>query len=254
VVIGAAAPPGTRILAARLARPMPANPIGEPVAVDVEPVVTSLDQGPGRDVAWFEAPGGRAWPPGVYVVALETTSPAGGGQLLYATTLLPGSARSTSVPLAAARTWSRFAGAWGVAAGLVEPLDGPARLAVRYAAQTPEPVSASGADFSRRCLEVNIVDTATPILGLTHPFDQAPDAIRLERVYLDGTASLPAPSVARSVVPGLTIVAAGEGTAWPPGWYRLVIRTGDAAIALPVCVGEVGGTLLRVPPGAGSRG
>jgi hypothetical protein len=64
----------------------------------------------------------------------------------------------------------------------------------------------------------------------------------------------PLPAQARSVLPGLSLVGPGEGRTWAPGWYRLLVTDGGVTRALPVCVGEVSGSLLAVPPGAGTRG
>jgi hypothetical protein len=254
VAVGVAAEPGLRIDTARLVRMLPDGPASRPVLLDTAvPIVTNIDDVPRRDVVGFEAPGGRPWPAGIYAVQLVATGPAGLLTRTYPITLLPGSARSVPAPLAAARAWARFAGSWGIAAGLREPLEGPARLAIRYAPQVPEPVAARGADFSRRCLEVNLVDTAQPILGISHPLGAAPDSIGLERIFLDGTTAGPDPAVARSVVPGLTLVAAREGAEWAPGWYRLILGQDGSATALPFCVGRVIGSMLAVPADAGRR-
>jgi hypothetical protein len=252
VALGAGAPAGSTIDGARLVRLLPGDPLTRPLVLDDVPgVVTNIDDIPYQDVVRFEAPGGAPWPAGVYAIEVAGSGPGGTAVRSYGITLLPGSARAVPVPLAATRAWARFAGRWGVAAGLLEPLDGPARLAVRYAAQAPEPTVSGAADFSRRCLYVNLIDTAQPILGLGHPVDAAPDSIQVQQVFLDGTRALPAPAVARAVIPGLSLVAAGDGSTWAPGWYRLIVTQGTASSALPFCVGSVTGSVLAVPPQAG---
>ena len=252
VALGAAAPPGSTIESASLVRLLPEGPNGQPIVLhSTFAVVTNIDDEPYREVVRFEAPEGRPWAPGVYVIQITATGPAGSQLAAYPITLLPGSARAVPPALTAARAWSQFAGAWGVAAGLLEPVEGPPRLAIRYAPQTPETMVSGGADFSRRCLEVNLVDAAQPILGLGHPIDWGLDSIQVQRVFVDGTVARAAPAVAQSIVPGLSLVAARDGAAWSPGWYRLILRRADVTTALPFCVGQVAGSSLVVPPQAG---
>jgi hypothetical protein len=252
VALGVAAPPGATIASARLIRLLPEGTAGQPTVLEDAPaVVTNIDDEPYREVVRFEAPGGRPWAPGAYAIQLSAMGPSGGRLLRYPITLLPGSARAIPAPLTAIRAWSRFAGSWGVAAGLLEPLEGPPRLAVRHAPQTPEATISGGADFSRKCLEVNLVDAAQPILGIAHPVDWVPDEIAVQRVFLDGTVATAAPSVAPSIVPGLSLVAARDGAAWSPGWYRLILSAPGPTTALPFCVGQVSGSSLLVPPQAG---
>ena len=257
VAIGAAGPPDMVIHGARLVRLMPGSGTGtRALGADnrTRPVVDLLSNRPYREAIRFEEPDGRAWEPGIYAVVVEGGGSAGNDVFAYVITLLPGSARQVAAPLAATRAWARFAGRWGVAAGLAEPIDSPGRLAIRFSAQEPEPVIAGGADYTRRCLEVNLVDSAQAILGISHPYDVQLSAIGIQRVYTDGSVMQPLPAQARSVVPGLSLVGAGEGSTWAPGWYRLLVTEGGVTRALPVCVGEVGGGQLAVPAGVGTRG
>jgi hypothetical protein len=241
---------------ARLVRLLPGTGSGSGiVSADnrARPIVDLLSDRPYREAIRFDEPEGRAWEPGVYAVFVEGNGSAGNDVFAYVITLLPGTARQVAVPLAATRAWARFAGSWGVAAGVAEPIDSPGRLAVRFSPQQPEPLVAGGADFTGRCLEVNLLDTAQAIAGISHPYDVQLDAIGIERVYADGSVRQPLPAQARSVLPGLSLVSPGEGSTWAPGWYRLLVTWGGVTRALPVCIGAVEGNRLAVPPGVGVR-
>lgn len=254
VAIGVVAPGGLDVHDGRLMRLLPGAGGGALSAADrARPVIDLLANEPLREAVRFHEPDGRAWEPGVYAILIEGNGPAGRDVLAYVITLLPGSARQIAAPIAAARAWARFAGQWGVAAGLRDPLDAPGRLAIRYAAQQPESITGGAGDFSRRCLEVNLLDRAQPIVGISHPYSVQPDGVGIQRVFLDGSVELPQPAVARSVIPGLTLVAAAEGSTWAPGWYRLLVRSGGTLVSLPVCVGSVDGSHLAVPATAGQR-
>ncbi len=254
VSLGVVGPDGMSIEDARLVRLHPGPSTASDGGVGrASPVVTTLSRQPLRQSVRFDEPDGAAWEPGSYAIVVEGTVGASHDGVAYMFTLLPGSARHTSAPLAATRAWARFAGRWGIAAGLLDPLDAPGRLAIRYAATGPETILGGGADYTHRCLEVNLVDSTQPILGVGHPAGIRPGAVEVQRVYLDGSVTLARPATALTVLPGLTLVAAGEGSAWAPGWYRLIVHTDTTSISLPVCVGSAGPGYLAVPGDAGLR-
>lgn len=256
VTFGVVAPDGLRVDSGKVVRLRPGLAGGPTGPADrAVGVPTDIEGRAGvvRQAVRFDEPDGRAWEPGTYAILVDGVGPNGHDTVGYLLTLLPGSARTTAVPLAATRAWARFSGRWGIAAGLLEPLDAPGRLAIRYAATPPEAVVSGGADFTTRCLEVNLIDTGLPILGIGHPTGIRPGAVEVQRVYLDGSVSLARPVTALSVLPGLTMVAPPEGSAWSPGWYRMVVHTDTARLGLPVCVGSSGPGYLTVPSDAGTR-
>lgn len=165
----------------------------------------------------FRAPGGSAFPPGVYRVDARWTESGEVRTASYHLELKPGEGATDALPLGAARRFAEVAGTEAIV-GEADPPSGLQDLA---------------------CADGDEAILADPpaIIGFGHPIDDPPTEVMAE-LLLDGTRRLDQPLlVARSAIPGLTLIAPANAAAFAPGAYRLTIGEGRAARVSTICAG-----------------
>lgn len=175
----------------------------------------------------FRAPGGGAWPPGVYRISVAWSDAGGAHDRSWHVELRPGPVRELPPMLLAARGFARYAGASGVVVGTAEPLDGgPRSVAIRLLRPTPDDVTGFPARDQVRCDGVR-VDGLAGIAGVAHPVDAPPSKVTA-RVLFEFSRSEEQPILtAADDVPGLILVAPAGDMALTSSVYRF--RVGDDA-------------------------
>jgi hypothetical protein len=177
----------------------------------------------------FRAPGGGAWPAGVYGVEAGWTDAAGTHRASYAVELRPGRQATPPPALAAARALANRAGSDGVLGIPRWPVDGLRRAFVE------------GVDLTCGARGSMLPTGEQPaLLAIGHPVGVDVSTARLE-LLLDGgrTRSMPV-LIARDVVPGLSLLAPASGQAFPTGVHRLDVGDGADARTTRVCIGVAG--------------
>lgn len=177
----------------------------------------------------FRAPGGGAWPAGVYGVDARWSDASGTHRATYAVELRPGRQSAPPPALAAVRALANRAGTEGVLGIPRWPVDGLRRAFVE------------GVDLTCGASGSTLPSGEQPaLLAIGHPVGEDVSATRLELV-LDGgrTRSMPV-LIARDVVPGLSLLAPAGGQAFPSGVHRLSVGEGAAARTTRVCIGVAG--------------
>ena len=185
----------------------------------------------------FRNPGGGAWTPGVYRLAVVWADADGLHDRSWHVELRPGPIRYFPRMLAAAQGWARYAGATGVILGTAEPLvGGPRSSVIRLLRLRPEIEAAYPAPTGVGC-GGTVVDGRPGIIGLAYPADRY--ASRASARIL-----LPFKRRANQVVftaalglRGLVLVAPARSPTLAAATWRFTVGAGRDAVVYALCLG-----------------
>lgn len=228
-VLGVALARRSVVMAATLTRLAP-----EPLAV----VATPLDRTPADTPianVLFRAPGGGAWPPGVYRLTVVWADFEGLHEESWHAELRPGPVRELPPLLAAARSWARYAGTNGVILGTAEPLgtgstSSPIRE-IRLRPATAGYPAATGVGCGG-----TVIEERPRILGFAYPSEHGASVVnaRIERPFLrrDDQVLL----TANPGVPGLVLAAPARIGSLPGADWVFTVRSGADDLEYALCL------------------
>ncbi|HYH93603.1 MAG TPA: hypothetical protein VD763_10620, partial [Candidatus Saccharimonadales bacterium] len=184
----------------------------------------------------FRAPGGLGFPAGLYAIDAEWTDAAGRQRATFHVELQPGQLTTDPPLLGAARA---FAGSAGGDALIIAGPDEGVALAPPLA-QVPLRAGGTVAGTDVECGGDPALAAVRPtVMGLTHAVGDAPSEVSAQLQFSGGRSSEVPLLVSPDVLPGLTLLAPGNGDGLALGVYRVTIGDGPSGRHATFCLGTI---------------